>query len=981
MSVPYYGDFAEDAMVYIPFNTFDSNDPTASVTITNLADTDIYYHKNGSTTDYSADAATLVTIDFDSITGNHMLAIDTSENAYFSTGAEISVRMEGTTVDGGTINAFIGSFSIERAGGALALLKTINIANGAVESDLTYIHGTALTETAGQLAAGFVKLFDVATPLLVASDVMRGTDGANTTVPDAAGTAATPAEVATALTDIKLDHLIHTAAAEDEVADNSVIARLAATEGDWSEFNDENHSLEALRVRGDAAWTTGGGTGLTALATGTAQSGTASTIVLAAAAAFADDVLNGNVINIHTGTGAGQSRVILSNTLADDTCNVSPNWATNPSSDSQYEIVQGSSNTAAISLTAQTANDNGADINTLITGVDLNDDAITAAKIADNALANEHFADGALTSTEITSAGGCDVTSISGDSDAADNLEATYDGTGYTDDEAPATQSQMSNITNVGSAVNTPMTSYLLTTGNETANDEDDTVSLNGTRHTHTDAGGAMVLEYVFNVGAGTPSSVQITGALTGGNDDLEVMAYDYVSAGYVQIGILDGKNSTANRVFSYDLYTSMVGTGASIGEVNIRLRDGAYTLTSATLYIDQIYVSFSSATGSYNGAIWYDDTVSNTSTVPNIDGIDTNPVSTWAAALSLSAKTNINRFHIANGSSIELTASIANFDLISNGLFNLNLSGESAADAYIKHANVTGISSGSGAIFEDCRIGPSVSTGPSYFVRCGFNTPTGTPYTSNGNGEYVFVDCVSIVAGSATPYFNFAGEGAATGINNRRWAGGSNYTLDSDCTLSHEVLAGGGQTITTGGGDVELRGVCRAVTMVLSAAETAQFAGVTGPITLSGTTTATVNLFGVSGSLADSTSAATVTDNTVSGTDTSAILADTNELQTNQGDWATITGHATEAKQDTAQTDLDTLTDAAGEPGDGAPGVSASLVDKVAYLYKLARNKIETTATKIHVYDDAGTNKDHTSTISDDGTTFTRGEFGAGDA
>jgi len=37
---------------------------------------------------------------------------------------------------------------------------------------------------------------------------MRGTDNANTVVPDAAGVAATPAEVATALTDIHLDHLL-----------------------------------------------------------------------------------------------------------------------------------------------------------------------------------------------------------------------------------------------------------------------------------------------------------------------------------------------------------------------------------------------------------------------------------------------------------------------------------------------------------------------------------------------------------------------------------------------------------------------------------------------------------------------------------------------------------------------------------------------------------------------------------------------------
>ena len=76
--------------------------------------------------------------------------------------------------------------------------------NNVVFSDLVYIHGSALTETAGQLAAGFTKLFDVATPLLVASDVMRGTDNA--------------ALAATALTDITwtdakaafLDHSIAT---------------------------------------------------------------------------------------------------------------------------------------------------------------------------------------------------------------------------------------------------------------------------------------------------------------------------------------------------------------------------------------------------------------------------------------------------------------------------------------------------------------------------------------------------------------------------------------------------------------------------------------------------------------------------------------------------------------------------------------------------------------------------------------------------
>jgi len=107
----YLGDFAEDATVYIPFNTFDSNDPQASVTITNLANADIHVHKDGGLTQIATDGATIV-IDFDSITGGHLITIDTSAHADYSVGSDYIVRIEGTTVDAGTINAIIGSFSI-----------------------------------------------------------------------------------------------------------------------------------------------------------------------------------------------------------------------------------------------------------------------------------------------------------------------------------------------------------------------------------------------------------------------------------------------------------------------------------------------------------------------------------------------------------------------------------------------------------------------------------------------------------------------------------------------------------------------------------------------------------------------------------------------------------------------------------------------------------------------------------------------------
>jgi len=122
--VPYFGDFLEDDSVYIPFNTFSSDDPSASVTITNLADADIHVHENGGTTQATTDGAT-VAIDFDGITGNHLVTIDTSADAFYNTGADYMVRMEGTTVDGATINAWIGSFSIENRAGSSALRPTV----------------------------------------------------------------------------------------------------------------------------------------------------------------------------------------------------------------------------------------------------------------------------------------------------------------------------------------------------------------------------------------------------------------------------------------------------------------------------------------------------------------------------------------------------------------------------------------------------------------------------------------------------------------------------------------------------------------------------------------------------------------------------------------------------------------------------------------------------------------------------------------
>jgi hypothetical protein len=72
----------------------------------------------------------------------------------------------------------------------------------------------------------------------------------------------------------------------------------------------------------------------------------------------------------------------------------------------------------------------------------------------------------------------------------------------------------------------------------------------------------------------------------------------------------------------------------------------------------------------------------------------------------------------------------------------------------------------------------------------------------------------------------------------------------------------------------------------------------------------------------------------------------------------------------------LDVLnTDTFAEPA-GVPAATASLVDKIGWLMALARNKITQTATTQTLRNDADGADIATSTVSDNGTTFTRGEW-----
>jgi len=599
-------------------------------------------------------------------------------------------------------------------------------------------------------------------------------------------------------------------------------------------------------------------------------------------------------------------------------------------------------------------------------------------------LGNADFAAGALTSTEITSAAGitlangaitdaslagnmeivfetdfgtnynttrnawatnvqdsvgtgnltADVIAISGDTTAADNLELQYDATGIVGDNFPATQAQLGAFTvGSGGIATTANSDTTVTTGTETLT-YTATAALDLSYH-EVAASGTIDMYYEFDVGSdGIPISVDWTGYVNTNNDNVEVSFLNWPST-YEQVGTIAG--SVANTVQSEQFLatTAHVGTGANVGKVRLKLSsDGGDVATN--LATDRVICTYTQA----------------------VTGI-------------------------ANGSTVTLAAATTNTNLVGNN-WTLALGGQNISGSYIKGATVTGVSSGTSEVtFEDCDFGAGTYP-PGHYHNCGFGVSDGL-FTAASTGQYVFHNCFSVVAGAGSPDFTFAGIGAAVGINNRGWTGGSAYTLDTNCTLSHEVLAGGGTTITPADAAVEVRGRCRTLTLALADTDignSIQAVVDVGAlvITSAGSSdSATINLYGHAGTVADASNG--TTNNYLSGfVQTDAILTDTAVIGAAGAGLTDLGGMSTGMKAEVNVEAKDVLfTDTDAEPAQGLPAATTTLADKIGFLYKAWRNKSTQTATTYSLYNDDTSTVDHKATVSDDATTATKGEVATG--
>lgn len=128
MSVPHYGDFPTNhTAVCMPWGSYSSASGAPSAT-TNFAAADILIYKDGGTTQRTSANGIVVSTSFDGQTGLQMVTIDLSDNTdvgFYAAGHEYQVGVADVTIDSQTVRFWLGTFSIERAGGTLALVKLL----------------------------------------------------------------------------------------------------------------------------------------------------------------------------------------------------------------------------------------------------------------------------------------------------------------------------------------------------------------------------------------------------------------------------------------------------------------------------------------------------------------------------------------------------------------------------------------------------------------------------------------------------------------------------------------------------------------------------------------------------------------------------------------------------------------------------------------------------------------------------------------
>lgn len=412
-----------------------------------------------------------------------------------------------------------------------------------------------------------------------------------------------------------------------------------------------------------------------------------------------------------------------------------------------------------------------------------------------------------------------DAVQVSSDTTAADNLELQFDGTGVSGDTFPASQAQLGNLATGSAAISVPAESQVLTTGTE-VNSYTSTVDRDGIYHEISDSAGALEIYYQFDVtGNGVAVDVQMWGRLTGPNDTIGVYAYDWVGATWSQIGSMVG-TSGGDGAASFNLLSKHTGTGANLGKVRVR-GYAASGLTTATLYIDQAYVTYAvvaQSVGYAQGSIWIDTNNGQAGTVIYVNGVADNAVDNLADAITLNNTLQLDRFQLSPASSITFAESHTN-EIWQGPSATMALGGQDiSGSTFLNFQDLSGTATTPSleAHFVDCEI-DALTIGQAHFKHCAFE---GT-LTLTAAANYTIYACYSQVPGASAPVIDMGAAVGATTLSIRHWSGG--LTINNLAAGDVLTLEGTFGTITLNGADatVEIRGIAKAVTNNLTGSPT----------------------------------------------------------------------------------------------------------------------------------------------------------------
>ena len=449
---------------------------------------------------------------------------------------------------------------------------------------------------------------------------------------------------------------------------------------------------------------------------------------------------------------------------------------------------------------------------------------------------------------------GVNLVQISGDSTSADNLESYTDGT----TPIPANMTQIS--------------------GDATAADNAESF-FDGTGY----AGTNNVIPTVTTLTghtAQTGDAFARLGAPAGASVSADVAAVKSDTA-----AILTDTGTTL------DTLIKDIPTVAEF-EARTLVAAGYATPTNITAGVITTVTNLTNERGKYAlGSVWIGP-AANTNTVSYVDGITTNPVSTIAAAKTIADALGMRRFEIIRTGTVQIGATLAGYRLSGVGWTCTTTGGSQdvGTTAFLGGNIASGtFASTTGTInWERCEFADGVSIGVANLVECRFQGGL----TLNAAGNYDFVDCVSVVAGTGTPTFTVPS--GTVNVSFRRWSGGITISgITSGTTISIDMVSGGTVTLNGADGNVQVRGMTAGITD-----------NRTGTPTLG--QNAAINMSKINAevdtALADydpptnaemeartlvaasyATAAALATVDDFLDTEIAAILADTNELQT---DW-----------------------------------------------------------------------------------------------